>query len=157
MEEPPEWKETLEEARQRYGISKKRVHAYGFSDKILMCLILPEDIISGWKVTPKGGIRYPRFLVRAVELIAEPYNWSVLVQHASPEDDPLRVDAWCEAQKGLPKPVAREKLTKAVKEASHILEKAKKAIAKHSKKKEEIEKTVKAQFEKDIQRFVADI
>jgi hypothetical protein len=69
-------------------------------------------------------------LVGDVEKIAKPHKWSVSVERYSPEDDPSRIDIWCEANKILTEPVNKEKVIATVNEAAEILKKLNEILAK---------------------------
>lgn len=124
-----------------------------FESKIHFNLILPEDVISGWKITPQYTISYPYFFVEVVKRIAERFEWTVRVNFASAEDDPFRIDAWCEANKQLVKPLTKGRLNAVVQEASHILERVQKAIKKQAEKAE----IAKQKEEEEIEKLVSEV
>jgi hypothetical protein len=124
-----------------------------FESKIHFNLILPKDVISGWKVTPQGTISYPYFLVEVAKRIAERFEWAVRVNFASAEDDPFRIDAWCEANKQLPKPVTKGRLNAVIEEAGEILEKVQEAIKKQAEKA----KIAEQKEEEEVERLVAEV
>ena len=114
-----------------------RVHE-SFRKELWFTVILPEDVIAGWRATIDGGIEYPTFLLNKAGRIAESYGWIINVQFVTAEDDPLRIDAWCEASKKEDwKDMSQEKVRKIVTEASEIFKKVAEMI-KDQKRKTEI-------------------
>jgi hypothetical protein len=92
--------------------------------------------------TPPRKEEGSNLLVWEAEKIAQPYNWSVDIQHASPEDDPTLIDKWCEAKKIIKGPVSEERIGAVVSEASQILEKINQMVAKQKQKDEDLQRRI---------------
>jgi len=151
-------RDLLNQLGEKYGVSE-RMNFMEIPERkeIYFYIVLPEDIISGWIITAGGGIEYPTFLLNVTEKIAKPYKWSVGVQDSSPEDDPMRISAWCQASKRLPRAVTKKEIEMIVKEASEILKKVEKATAKVNKEIEEARKKAEKENEEAVDRFIADL